>query len=111
VADINSDGFDELYLITQSTGSGTYGTIYGFTSNNDKSITPIYIPKISEKDLKGNFKGYMGHDSIYISNNKLFRKYPVYKEEDANCCASGGDKSIQYILKKGESSWILGIKN
>jgi len=111
VADINSDGFDELYIITQSTGSGTYGTIYGFASNNDKSITPIYIPKISEKDLKGNIKGYMGHDSIYISNNKLLRKYPIYKEGDANCCPSGGDKSIQYILKKGESSWILEIKN
>jgi S-adenosylmethionine synthetase len=58
VADINSDGFDELFLITQSTGSGSYGTIYGFASNNDKSVTPIYIPKISENDLKGDFKGY-----------------------------------------------------
>ncbi len=111
IADINNDGFDELYLITQSAGSGSYGTIYGFVSNNDKSITPISIPKISEKDLKGNFKGYMGHDSIYVSNNKLYRKYPVYKKGDANCCPTGGDNTLQHVLKQGEASWVLEIRN
>ena len=110
--DLNNDGFEELYLITAGTGSGSYGNIYGYASNRDLSVTPVFIPEISENDLKqgGDFYGYMGHDSIFAENDKLFRKFPVYKEGDANCCPSGGHKIIQYTLKAGEASWILEIK-
>ena len=113
INDLDGNGYDELYLITTASGSGSYGTIYGFASNQDLSMTPIYVPEISEKDLlpDGNFYGYMGHDSIYISNNKIHRKYPIYKEGDANCCPSGGDRTISYDLKAGEASWILKIEN
>jgi len=113
IKDLDENGYDELYLITTSSGSGSYATIYGFASNQDLSITPIYIPEISEKDLlpEGAYYGYMGHDSIYAANNKIYRKYPVYKEGDANCCPSGGDKTLSYALKQGEASWILKIEN
>lgn len=113
ISDLNKDGFDELYIITKSTGSGSYGTIYGFSSNKDKSATPIAVPEIAQSDLASDavFNGYMGHDSIYVSNNKLFRKFPIYKDDDKNCCPTGGNKIIQYSLKKGEASWILEMKN
>ena len=76
-------------------------------------MTPIYIPEISEKDLlpEGVFYGYMGHDSIYISDNKIHRKFPIYKDGDANCCPSGGNKTLGYELKQGEASWILKLEN
>jgi len=51
----------------------------------------------------------MGHDSVYIEGSRLYRKFPVYKEGDANCCPSGGTKTIKYTLKKGEASWQLVI--
>lgn len=113
VKDLDQNGYDELYLITTSTGSGSYATIYGFASNKDLSLTPIYIADISENDLQpeGNFLGYMGHDSIYTENNRIYRKYPVYKEGDPNCCPTGGEKIISYQLKAGEASWILEIEN
>jgi hypothetical protein len=53
----------------------------------------------------------MGHDSIYFSNNRMYRKFPVYKEGDANCCPTGGDKTLSYQLKAGEATWKLEIEN
>jgi len=112
ITDLNKDGFDEIFIITESAGSGSYATIYGFSSNKDKSVTGIVVPEISQSDLAEGavFNGYQGHDSIYVSKNKLFRKFPVYKEGDENCCPSGGDKTIRYVLKHGEASWRLEVK-
>lgn len=112
VKDLDENGYDELYLITNSSGSGSYATIHGFASNKDLSLTPIYVPDISENDLlpEGNFFGYMGHDSIYTENNRIYRKYPVYKQGDPNCCPTGGENIVSYRLKAGEASWILVIE-
>lgn len=112
LADLDKNGFDELYLITSSSGSGTYGSIFGFASNRDLSLTSIYVPEITENDVQSNglFYGYMGHDSIYFDNSKLYRKFPIYKEGDPNCCPSGGHKTHHYTLRAGEASWILDIE-
>lgn len=111
--DLNKDGFDEFYLITTSTGSGSYASIIGFASNNDLSLTPVYVPEKTEKDLAsdGDYYGYMGHDSIFVANEQLYRKFPVYLEGDANCCPTGGSTTLSYQLKPGEAGWILRVKN
>lgn len=113
IKDLDANGYDELYLITTSVGSGSYASIFGFASNQDLSLTTIYLPDISENDVQadGPFHGYMGHDSIYFANNRMYRKYPVYKEGDANCCPTGGDKTVSYQLKAGEATWKLEIEN
>ena len=108
-ADLNSDGFDELYVVTRSAGSGGYATIYAWSSNNDKSVTPVYFRELPEKEQEEVFKGYMGHDSVYVVKNRLIRKFPVYKDGDANCCPSGGIKVVKYALKQGEASWLLEV--
>lgn len=109
VEDLDANGFDEIYVITQNAGSGSYGNVYAYASNNDLSMTTIYFPDITEQDLEkdGAFQGYMGHDSIYISNKMLYRKFPVYKPDDPNCCPTGGSNTIGYKLKAGEASWLL----
>ena len=111
-ADLDKNGFEELYLVTRSAGSGSYGRLYGYASNNDLSATPIYVPEPSEADIAegGDFYGYMGHDSIFLDQGRLYRKFPVYKEGDANCCPTGGDRQLEYELTPGEASWILRIK-
>lgn len=110
--DLNNDGFDEFYLITKAAGSGGYERIIGFASNNDLSITPVYVPKMTDHDLstEGDYAGYMGHDSIYVDDKQLFRKFPVYLEGDANCCPTGGNATVGYQLKPGEAGWILRVK-
>lgn len=110
IADVNNDGFDELYIITRGAGSGSYANVYGFSSNKDKSVTPIYVPELSDDQFVAIFKGYMGHDKFYVEGNKLLRKYPVYKKDDTNSNPTGGDKILEYKLKPGEASWILELK-
>ena len=112
-ADLDKNGFEELYLVTRSTGSGSYGRLYGYASNNDKSATPIYVPEPSEADMAqgGDFYGYMGHDSIYLEQGRLYRKFPVYKEGDENCCPTGGERQLEYELTPGEAGWILRVRD
>ena len=110
VADVNGDGFDEIYVITRGAGSGSYAKIYGVSSNRDKSATPIYVPELSDDDFVKLFPGYMGHDTFYVEGDKLMRKYPVYKKEDSQNNPTGGERVLEYVLKPGEASWILEIK-
>ena len=46
VADLDGNGFDEIYIVTRAAGSGSYGSILGFASNNDKSLSMIHLPEI-----------------------------------------------------------------
>jgi hypothetical protein len=101
-ADIDSDGFSELYIITVSAGSGSYSGIYAFASNRDRSVSPVYVKDFYEK-------GYRGHSRIFLKENRLYRSFPVYNKDDKNCCPSGGTETVQYRLIKGEASWILEI--
>lgn len=109
LADLDNNGFEELYLITTAEGSGSYGHIHGFASNSDKSLTPIYLRPIHENDLAPGelFDGYMGHDSIFMDQGKLMRKFPVYREGDPNCCPTGGIRQLRYNLVPGEATWKL----
>ncbi len=112
LADLNQDGFEELYIITQSAGSGSYLNVIGYSSNRDKSFTPIYFPELEDSDFdKGAlFEGYMGHDSFSIQDNKLVRKFPIYLENDSNSNPTGGEKEISYLLIQGEASWQLKVQ-
>jgi hypothetical protein len=60
-ADLDGNGFDEIYIVTTAAGSGSYGTILGFASNKDKSLSMIHFPEVREGDET--FEGYMGHDT------------------------------------------------
>lgn len=37
IADLDADGFDELYLVTRSVGSGSYATLFAIASISDIS--------------------------------------------------------------------------
>mgnify|MGYP001032618965 CR=1 FL=1 len=46
VADLDGNGFDEIYIVTRAAGSGSYGSILGFASKKDKSLSMIHLPEI-----------------------------------------------------------------
>jgi hypothetical protein len=107
VADLDSNGFDEFYIITVSSGSGSYGNVIGFGSNRDKSLSMIYFPEIQEGDEL--FNGYMGHDAFSIDENRLVRSFPVYQPSDTNNKPTGGTRRLIYDLFPGEAAWQLRI--
>lgn len=109
VADLDRNGYDEIYIITAGAGSGSYGNILGFASNQDNSLSMIHFVPVEEgNDI---FEGYMGHDSFQIENQKLLRTFPVYKPGDTNQKATGGTRRIFYRLYPGEAMWQLAIES
>ena len=108
VADLDGNGFDEIYIITISAGSGSYGTVLGFASNKDKSLSMINFPEIQEGDEY--FKGYMGHDTFKIEERKLVRIFPIYNQGDTNRNPTGGTRKLVYGLYPGEAMWQLKVE-
>ncbi len=109
LADLDSNGFEELYLETRSVGSGSYSNLYGWASNKDKSVSPVYIPAISKKEQEEGelFNGFMGHNTFKIENKKLVNEFPVFLEGDTNANATGGTRKVVYELIAGEAGWQL----
>ena len=100
--DLNTDGFPEVLIYLQSDGSGSYGSIIGYSVNNGKSMSLINLP-----DIMGDEKasaGYMGHDEFRIVESTLVRRFPIYKPGDINVRPTGGTRQIQYKLKEGEAA-------
>jgi len=108
VADLDGNGFDEIYIITTSVGSGSYGKVLGFASNKDKSLSMINYPEIQEGDR--NFEGYMGHDTFKIENQKLVRIFPLYNKGDTNQNPTGGTRKLIYGIYQGEAMWQLRVE-
>lgn len=111
LADLDGDGFEELYIFTRAAGSGSYLNILGVASNKDKSFTQINVQKIEEADMKAgkNFEGYMGHDKITAEKDALVLEFPVYKEKDAKDKPTGGKRKVFYKLSSGEAAFQLKV--
>lgn len=107
IGDLNIDSYPELFVYLTSDGSGSYGKLIGYSVNNGKSVSQVYLPDISENDEVS--KGYMGHDEMAIVENTFCQRFPIYKKGDSNANPTGGIRQIQYKLVDGESSRILKI--
>ena len=107
IVDLDANGFDEIYIITSSADSGSFGNVLGFASNRDKSLSIINFPGV---DSTNNiFDGYMGHDSFFIENNKLIRTFPIIKVGDINAKTTEVKRKLIYGLYPGEAMWQLKI--
>ena len=100
VEDLNSDGSPELFVYTQSIGSGSYGNVYAFSVNNKKSMSRVYFQPTGENDKIN--QGYMGHDEFSVVENSLAQRFPIYKEGDTNAKPTGGTRQVSYKLIDGE---------
>ena len=107
VEDLNSDGSPELFVFTQSVGSGSYGNVYAFSVNNKKSISQVYFQPTAENSEIN--KGYMGHDEFSLVENTLGQRFPIYKEGDTNAEPTGGTRQVSYRLVEGEAMRKLEV--
>jgi hypothetical protein len=113
IADLDQNGFEELYLITRSVGSGSYANIYGILSVDGNRYKAIYNP---ENEPNGQstmkyFQNYCGHDSIFIENQELKRIFPLYNSAEPNCCSSIGKRFLTYKLLSYENSYAIHVYN
>ena len=49
IGDLNRDNYPEIMVYISADGSGSYGSIIGYSVNNGKSMSQIYLPDLSEK--------------------------------------------------------------
>lgn len=102
VGDLNIDGFPEVLVYIQSAGSGSYGSVIGYSVNNGKSMSMIAnLPPVAENPEAS--EGYMGHDEFAIVESSLIQRFPIYKPGDSNANPTGGTRQVQYKLKDGEA--------
>lgn len=101
IGDLNGDGSPELFIYTQSAGSGSYGTAIGFSVNAGKSVSQISIPAVT--DLPQAKEGYMGHDEFAMVEGRLVQRFKTYTTQDANSQPTGKTRQIQYKLQDGEA--------
>lgn len=105
VADLDGNGWPEVYVFTASAGSGSYGSVVGYAVNSGKSMSEVFLNELDPASAAA--RGYMGHDDFRIAGNRLVRTFPVYREGDTNCCPTGGRRTIEYDIVAGEAAWIL----
>lgn len=107
IGDLNMDGFPEVLVYIVSDGSGSYGSVIGYSVNKGKSMSQVYLPPVAENPKVN--QGYMGHDEFAIVENTFNQRFPIYKPGDSNSKPTGGIRQIQYKLKDGEVSRIFVI--
>ncbi len=107
IGDLNNDGFPEVLVYITSDGSGSYGTVIGYSVNNGKSMSEIYMPNIVDNPKAS--KGYMGHDEFAIVENSFYQRFKTYNPGDTNSNPTGKIRQIQYKLKDGENSRVFVV--
>jgi|GEM_PF-2041203 len=97
LAKLTTGSGDELLVFTEGTGSGSYGDVrgYWFGGQDWEKMEPL--PKLTGAAAQG----YQGQDKFEVQDNTLMREFPVYLPADANCCPSGGVRTIRYQMAQG----------
>jgi len=96
IDDLNSDGFPDLVLYMATGPDGIYGQVFGFASEQNKSIIPFALPDVM-LDGKLN-QGYKGHDEFQLLEGVLMQKFPIYKPDDEKDKPTGGSRVIMYQM-------------
>ena len=99
VADLNGDGSPEIYVFTQSAGSGSYGSVIGYAANKKTSLSQVTFPELGDNAKAS--AGYAGHDEFAVVEDRLMRRFKV--------AGGGTTRQIQYRLEAGEAGWILRV--
>lgn len=102
IADLNGDGWPELVVFVTSAGSGSYGSLVGYSVNAGKSVTEFKLPDLLDDPLAS--QGYLGHDEFAIIESTVVRRFPIYREGDSNAQPTGGSRQISYQLVPGEAT-------
>lgn len=100
VADLNKDGYPEVYIYLNASDVDQNGSLLAFASNKNNSMTPIFLPALA--NLPKDAVGYQGRDEFAIVENKLLRRFPIGMNGKVKKY-----RQIQYQLIPREAGWLL----
>lgn len=105
LADLDKDGFEELYLATQSAGPEAFGTMYGFYSDQDRDVLLVSYEGASPYTMKegGPYEGYQGGDSFLFGENSLVNSFQVKLPQSSSVVK----RALRYKLVREEGSIVL----
>lgn len=106
-ADLDRDSLPEIYIFAQSPGSGSYARLYAYQIDR-RGRESIALPELDKRLAAG----YLGHDTLWVLDTVLVRKFPVYTEGDFNAAASGGTRTLEYVLQRnrGGSPYLQCVR-
>jgi hypothetical protein len=93
--DLDRDSIPEIYVFAQSAGSGSYANLMGFQFDQ-RGRQSFALPELDKRQSAG----YLGHDTLWVQDSILVRMFPVYTEGDLNVSASGGTRTLEYVLQR-----------
>jgi hypothetical protein len=102
IDDLNQDGCPDLFIYVTSAGSGSYGSVIAYTTNRNKSLSPIYLTPVSDNPQDS--KGYMGHDEFAVVEGSFIQRFNLYDDKGKK---TEKMRQIQYKLKAGEAGFKL----
>jgi hypothetical protein len=107
--DLDGNGVPELYLVTQSAGSGSYASIIAVLPGPDAALIAVEPPAPADADFAPGapFAGYGGHDRWSIEGSRLVRTFPLHRPGDVNAAPGGGTRRIVYALTQQEGGAAL----
>jgi hypothetical protein len=96
--DLGGNEYPELIVWMRGAGSGSYASvhIYWMTGDGPQFEDASTIPEPANQ-------GYMGHDSLSVTNSGLRRCFPVYQKGDTNAQPSGSTRCLVYNSMAG---WV-----
>ncbi len=105
--DLDGDGREEAAVTAFSCQAENGGpdliAVFTLTPNGKVLELPIEKRKWNEP-FKGRDPslGLRGQMTVAIENGRLIEKFPIFKETDPGCCASGGTREFIYRWKPGQ---------
>ncbi len=103
ICDLNNDNYPELIIFL--TNKQDKVRIIGYSSNNGKSMSRIYMPEIK---LDGKINtGYINGENMYVKNNVFTCIFPVYRHDKQDIQLTDTVRKIEYKLIDGENGRIL----
>lgn len=77
--DLDSNGYEELYIITRSNNKSHTALIQGMASNVDKSASQIFTPdyRFKSQSKTSFFEGFGGNNTFYRNKGVILEKYPI----------------------------------
>ncbi|MDD5363657.1 MAG: hypothetical protein PHN88_16155 [Ignavibacteria bacterium] len=113
IADIDNDGYEEIYVFTKGFYPGAYDHVFGVASDEDKSYKEINFKDLKPSDAAegGVFNGYQGQDVYTLEDNSIKRVFPVYKPGDFYGNPSEGYRTLFYTLEKTSGGFFFKLKN